>query len=126
MTNKAKARSAFAQFVGHTLTSKQVKAVMIAAGIPAGSALPSDYAGPNPKSGTIYADQLFNRVAGGYQVRPESDWIAKPSTGGSSESLEDALASARALIAKHEPVAAEPVAAELTEAELEQATAPAA
>lgn len=80
MSNHEKAKLAFASLVGAILTSAQAKQVMIDAGINPGSALPSDYAGPNPKSGAIYNVQLFDRVGSGYKVREQSAWIDKPST----------------------------------------------
>lgn len=80
MSNHEKAKFAFASLVGAVLTSAQAKQVMIDAGINPGSALPSDYAGPNPKSGAIYNVQLFDRVGSGYKVREVANWIDKPST----------------------------------------------
>lgn len=103
MTNTAKIADVTKSFVGKTLTAKMVVALVLAKypDTNAGSILASDYAGPNPKSGVIYADQLFDRVTGGYVVRATA--ILKPKTGRSKQSLTDALVQANALLTPSVP-----------------------
>lgn len=98
MTNTEKIAEACKPFVGKTLTSKMLVALVLDKypDTNAGSILASDHAGPNPKSGVIYADQLFDRSSTGYVVRATS--VPKPRTGRSKQSMADALAAANALL----------------------------
>lgn len=101
MTNVQKTAVAVAPFVGKVLTSKQVIALTLAKypEVNPGSILPSDYAGPNQKSGAVYADQIFQRTPTGFLVLPADKHVRKPSTRGArGESLESALKSAMALL----------------------------
>ena len=99
MTNTQMIESALRPFVGKTLTSKQVIAVVCDTFPQAkqSSILPSDHAGVNSK-GNVYADQLLERTASGYRVLDASEIVRKPKTSRSRESLSDALASAKALL----------------------------
>ncbi len=99
MTNTEMMRKATREFVGKTLTSKQIIAVTVAMfpNAKQGSILPSDHAGANSK-GNVYADQLFTRSATGYVVRPDAEIVSKPKTTRTRETLTDALASAKALL----------------------------
>ncbi|HXQ39263.1 MAG TPA: hypothetical protein VN843_35010 [Anaerolineales bacterium] len=100
MTNTEMMKKATREFVGKVLTAKQIIAVTLAMFPTAkqGSILPSDHAGANSK-GNVYADQLFLRVATGYKVLPDAEIVAKPKTARTRETLQDALVSARALLA---------------------------
>jgi hypothetical protein len=104
MTNTEMMKQATRPFVGKTLTSKQIIAVTMEKFPTAkqGSLLPSDHAGENSK-GNVYADQLFTRTATGYLVRPDAEIVSKPKTSRTRETLTDALASAKALLAVTSP-----------------------
>lgn len=101
MRNTEKIAAAVAKFIGKELTSKMIVGLTLEMfpGTNQGSILPSDHAGPNPRSGVIYADQLFQRTANGYLVLPVDKRTRKPATGRSTETLQDAVKAARALLA---------------------------
>jgi hypothetical protein len=101
MTNVEKCYEAVKGAEGKVITSKMAVAATVAKypDVNPGSILPSDYAGPNQKSGTVYADQIFERVPGGFLVLPKSKHVKKPSTRGTrGESLADAFKSFQALL----------------------------
>lgn len=104
---------ALTAYVGKALTSKQIVAVTInkfpELEARKSSILPSDYAGANPKSGVVYADQILQRQANGtFLVLPADKRINKPSTRGArGESMESALKSAEALLTPAKPTPAQ-------------------
>lgn len=102
MTNSELIERAIAPYVGKTLTTKEFQAVAVAAGVALGSALPSDYAGPN-RNGNVYQDQLLARSGSGYTVLAPDAIVRKPRNGRSRQSLADALASAQAKIVAPAP-----------------------
>lgn len=101
MTNSKKIEAALAPYAGHTLSTKQIKAVVLEAfpEVAIGSILPSDIAGVNSK-GKQYGDQLLAREGSGYRVLAADEIVRKPkSSGRSKETLDEALASAKAMLA---------------------------
>ena len=102
MKTSEKIASAVTPFIGKVLTSKMIVALTLEnyPDTNPGSIMPSDCAGPNPRSGAIYSDQLFSRVGSDYLVLAIDKRVSKPSTRGErGVSLADALASAKALLA---------------------------
>lgn len=98
MTNTEKIVSVTRPFVGKSLTSKQVIALVLNTypeTNPA-SIMVSDHAGANSK-GITYASQVFDRFYTGYLVR--SAVVAKATKARGRVSMADALAQANALLA---------------------------
>jgi|ERR1051325_3263317 hypothetical protein len=91
MTNAEKLVAVFKQYAGKTFTAKEIQAAFQASyGEPLKTS-PSDFAGANPKSGIVYADQIFDRDGSNYKVRETV--VPKPKTVRSGQSMEQALAS---------------------------------
>lgn len=132
MKNTEKIASVVTPLVGLVLTSKEITALVLERfpDTNPASILPSDHAGANPRSGAVYADQLFAREGNGkFRVLAVADRVSKPRTGRSSQSLTDALASVKAKIAVAQASTGEREtpsqdASTVTDAELEQLTAP--
>lgn len=102
MTNAETLAVLFAPYKGKKFTAKEIQAVFADATGKSLNTSPSDFAGPNPRSGVVYSDQVFDRSGSDYVVRDAV--IAKPKTGRSSQSLASALASFHAKVAPVAPV----------------------
>lgn len=103
MTVSEKLQAVLAPFAGKTLSTKQIQALVLEQ-FPEtniGSILPSDYAGAN-RNGVQYGDKLLSRAGSGYTVLAPEQCERKPRSGRSRESLDSALASAKALITPKE------------------------
>ena len=115
MTNTEKIESVVKAFAGKTLSVKQVQALVLEAfpDTPTGSILVSDHSRVRSTDGTLtlkpgqataYADGLFEATATGYRVLPANEIQRKPTKRGArGQSLAEALASAKALIAANTP-----------------------